>query len=112
MQTDRTFTGQKQDGTGLTANRRNARIVGSVARSIRVLLPFAVSSSSVETNTSGVQSASRTDYAYGSTRSSSGTLQTDRTFTGQKQDGTGLLYMNARFYDSALGVFLSPDTLG
>lgn len=36
---------------------------------------------------------------------------TDRTFTGQKQDGTGLLYYNARFYDPALGTFLSPDTL-
>jgi hypothetical protein len=32
-------------------------------------------------------------------RTSSGNLQTDRTFTGQKQDGTGLLYMNARYYD-------------
>ena len=65
----------------------------------------------METNSSGDESASRTYYAYGSTRSSSGTLQTDRTFTGQKQDGTGLHYYNARYYDSALGVFLSPDTL-
>ncbi|MFZ1753073.1 MAG: RHS repeat-associated core domain-containing protein [Caldilineaceae bacterium] len=37
--------------------------------------------------------------------------QTDRTFTGQKADGTGLLYYNARYYDPALGTFLSPDTL-
>ena len=65
----------------------------------------------METNTSGTQSASRTYYAYGSTRSSSGILQTDRTYTGQKQDGTGLLYYNARYYDSGLGTFLSPDTL-
>jgi len=36
---------------------------------------------------------------------------TDRTYTGQKQDGTGLLYYNARYYDPALGIFLSPDTL-
>ena len=43
--------------------------------------------------------------------SSSGTLQTDRTYTDQKQDGTGLHYYNARYYDSALGTFLSPDTL-
>ncbi|HRJ45625.1 MAG TPA: RHS repeat-associated core domain-containing protein [Caldilineaceae bacterium] len=65
----------------------------------------------METSASGASTASRTYYAYGSTRSSSGTLQTDRTYTGQKQDGTGLLYMNARYYDSTLGVFLSPDTL-
>jgi RHS repeat-associated protein len=47
---------------------------------------------------------------YGTTRSS-GTLPTDRTFTGQKQDSTGLLYFNARYYDPALGTFISPDTL-
>ena len=41
----------------------------------------------------------------------SGSFQTDRTFTGQKSDGTGLHFYNARYYDSALGVFLSPDTL-
>jgi RHS repeat-associated protein len=44
-------------------------------------------------------------------RTSSGNLQTDRTYTGQKQDGTGLLYYNARYYDPALGTFLSPDTI-
>jgi RHS repeat-associated protein len=38
-------------------------------------------------------------------------LTTDRTFTGQKQDGTGLLYYNARYYDPQLGMFLFPDTL-
>jgi RHS repeat-associated protein len=29
----------------------------------------------------------------------------------KKQDGTGLLYYNARYYDPALGTFISPDTL-
>ncbi len=39
-------------------------------------------------------------------------LQTDRTFIGQKSESvTGLLYYNARYYDPALGTFLSPDTL-
>ncbi|MBX3002089.1 MAG: RHS repeat-associated core domain-containing protein [Caldilineaceae bacterium] len=49
--------------------------------------------------------------AYGTTRSSNGTLPTDRTFTDQKADSTGLLYLNARYYDPSLGTFLSPDTL-
>jgi hypothetical protein len=31
-------------------------------------------------------------YAYGRVRTSSGNLHTDRTFTGQKSDGAGLLY--------------------
>jgi len=57
-----------------------------------------MSNALVKYNASGIQTASRTYYAYGATRSSSsGTLQTDRTFTGQKADGTGLLYYNARY---------------
>lgn len=31
--------------------------------------------------------------------------------TGQKRDGAGLLYMNARYYDPQLGAFISPDTI-
>ena len=51
-------------------------------------------------------------YAYGSVRSGSTTaLPTDRTFTGQEQDGTGLMYFRARYVDPALGTFISPDTL-
>jgi RHS repeat-associated protein len=32
-----------------------------------------------------------------------------RGFTGHRQDATGLVYMNARFYDPELGRFISPD---
>ena len=63
------------------------------------------------TTAGSVVEASRTYYAYGEQRSASGTLQTDRTFTGQKSDATGLLYYNARYYDPTLGTFISPDTL-
>ncbi len=38
-------------------------------------------------------------------------MVTEHKFTGQKLDGTGLQYYNARYYDPAIGVFLSPDTL-
>ena len=54
--------------------------------------------------------ASRAYYAYGA-RSASGDLKTDRTFTGQKRDATGLMYYNARYYDPALGTFISPDSM-
>ncbi|MCC6628648.1 MAG: RHS repeat-associated core domain-containing protein, partial [Chloroflexi bacterium] len=37
--------------------------------------------------------------------------QTTRDFTGQRRDGTGLLFYNARYYDPHLGLFLSPDTI-
>ena len=49
-------------------------------------------------------------YAYGRTRYG-GIGVTDHRFTGQKRDGTGLQYYNARYYDPDLGQFLSPDTL-
>ena len=63
------------------------------------------------TTAGSVEEGSRTYHPYGSERSASGTLRTDRTFTGQKEDGTGLLYYNARYYDPALGTFISPDSL-
>jgi RHS repeat-associated protein len=40
-----------------------------------------------------------------------GTLPTQRTFTGQYSDATGLMYFNARYYSGALGRFVSADTL-
>ena len=63
------------------------------------------------TTLSSTSVASRAYYAYGSERAASGDLQTDRTFTGQKSDASGLLYYNARYYDPALGAFISPDTV-
>ena len=67
-------------------------------------------STSLTTAGSAVE-ASRTYYAYGSERAATGDLQTDRTFTGQKSDATGLMYYNARYYDPGLGTFVSPDSL-
>ncbi len=36
---------------------------------------------------------------------------TDHRFTGQKQDGSGLQYFNARYYDPSIGTFISADTI-
>jgi RHS repeat-associated protein len=38
-------------------------------------------------------------------------LPTQRTFTGQYSDATGLMYFNARYYSQTLGRFVSADTL-
>lgn len=46
---------------------------------------------------------------FGATRSSTGTTPTDKLFTGQRLDGTGLYYYNARYYDATIGRFISPD---
>ncbi|MCC6627815.1 MAG: RHS repeat-associated core domain-containing protein [Chloroflexi bacterium] len=37
--------------------------------------------------------------------------QPTRDFTGQRRDGTGLLFYQARYYDPGLGLFVSPDTI-
>ena len=49
-------------------------------------------------------------YAYGRDRSGS-FVPTDRRFTGQRGDVSGLMYFNARYYNPAVGQFLSPDPL-
>ncbi|MCB0083115.1 MAG: RHS repeat-associated core domain-containing protein, partial [Caldilineaceae bacterium] len=49
-------------------------------------------------------------YAYGRPRGG-GALPTDFTYTGQKVDGTGLMYYRARYYDPVIGQFVSPDTI-
>jgi RHS repeat-associated protein len=49
-------------------------------------------------------------YPYGAVRGSVGTLPTQRTFTGQYSDPTGLMYFNARYYSQTLGRFVSADT--
>ncbi len=43
--------------------------------------------------------------------SSSNSLVTDHTFTGQKYDSSGLQFFNARYYDPQIGAFISPDTI-
>jgi RHS repeat-associated protein len=51
-------------------------------------------------------------YAFGETRLSTGTMLTDRLFTGQRQIAElGIYHYNARFYSPTLGRFLSADTL-
>jgi RHS repeat-associated protein len=51
-------------------------------------------------------------YPYGEERWSSGTLPTDYRFTGQRIDSyINVYHMGARWYDSALGRWLSADTI-
>ncbi|MFH1381275.1 MAG: RHS repeat-associated core domain-containing protein [Chloroflexota bacterium] len=47
---------------------------------------------------------------YGDCRNSQGNLGTDKLFTGQRLDDTGLYYYGARYYDPIIGRFISPDT--
>lgn len=50
------------------------------------------------------------DYdVFGQLRSVSGSNGTKYTFTGEENDASGLVYLRARYYDSAAGRFLSRD---
>ncbi|MGH9210977.1 MAG: RHS repeat-associated core domain-containing protein [Acidimicrobiales bacterium] len=59
----------------------------------------------------GVPSASRAYEPYGQEHSTSGAgFATDRGFLSQVEDETtSLSYLNARYYDTGTGVFVSPD---
>jgi RHS repeat-associated protein len=69
-------------------------------------------STSVSYRVSDGQTLTQRYYAWGGIRPGpNNALPTDYTFTGQKLDATGLMYYGARYYDSALGRFLSADTI-
>jgi RHS repeat-associated protein/uncharacterized repeat protein (TIGR01451 family) len=70
-------------------------------------------STSVATSASGAKTSDVRYFAYGGQRTGNlFALPTDHAFTGQKLDrGTGLLYYGARYYDSGLGMFVSPDSI-
>ncbi|MHC1730429.1 MAG: RHS repeat-associated core domain-containing protein [Bacteroidales bacterium] len=49
--------------------------------------------------------------AWGSSRYTSGAAPTKEKYTGQLEAETGLYFYNARWYDPALGRFISPDSI-
>ena len=69
-------------------------------------------SASVVTNASGTVVGEQRYYPYGETRFTTGTIFTDKLFTGQREiTGLGIYHYNARFYSPKIGRFLSPDTI-
>ena len=69
-----------------------------------------LSSTSVTTDSSGAATSTVKYFPFGGTRSSTGTIPTDKEFTGQRLDATGLYYYGTRYYDEEIGRFISPDT--
>lgn len=62
----------------------------------------------LETDEAGKVSGRRSYLAYGATGEQSGEVGS-RGFTAQRADEDGLLYLHARYFDPALGRFISPD---
>jgi len=63
-----------------------------------------LSSTSVVSDSSGNSSSTIRYFSFGSTRYTTGTIPTDKKFTGQRLDATGLYYYNARYYDANIGM--------
>jgi RHS repeat-associated protein len=55
---------------------------------------------------------SLTYQAFGPTQSSTGASPNRLKYTGREDDGSGLYYYRARYYDPAIGRFISEDPLG
>ena len=67
-----------------------------------------LSGTSVMSDSSGALISGVKFSAFGETLS--GSVPTDKLFTGQRKDGTGLYYYGARYYDPGIGRFISADT--
>ena len=89
---------------------------GGVAESVNGTLSYLLSdglgSVSEAVSTTGTVTATQLYAPYGGVRYQSGTLPTDKGYTGQVSDAasTGLDYYGARYYDPVAGQFTSADT--
>ncbi|MFC1925132.1 LamG-like jellyroll fold domain-containing protein [Chloroflexota bacterium] len=68
-------------------------------------------STALTTDSSGEKVSGINYFPYGSTRSVDDGLGTDKLFTGQRLDDSGLYFYNARYYDSTIGRFISSDSI-
>ena len=68
-----------------------------------------LSSTSVVSDNTGSPEGSVRYTPFGETYGTTGTIPTDKLFTGQRLDSTGLYYYGARYYDPEIGRFISAD---
>jgi RHS repeat-associated protein len=93
------------------AQRVAMRTTVGVSTTVTYLHGDHLGSTSLTTDAAGALVARVLYYPYGETRYTEGTLQTDYGYTGQRQEDIGLYDYVARFYDPALGRFVSADTI-
>jgi len=103
-------------GTTVTSNYYlGSKLVAvSLDGTLSYILQDHLGSTSTTLNSSGAIDSTIKYFPYGSTRSSSGTLPTNKLFTGQQRDnatsGSELYYYGARYYDPEIGRFISADS--
>lgn len=87
-------------------------VVG-VSNTLHFVLRDHLGSASVTLDASGnvVTNGEQRYTPFGEPRITGASLPTDRLFTGQREVGLGLYHYGARFYSSALGRFISADSV-
>jgi RHS repeat-associated protein len=85
------------------------RTIDGATNTVEYIQGDHLGSVSVVTTYQGVATTQEFD-PWGKVRTG-GISQTKRNFTGQILDDTGLLFYNARYYDPAIGRFISADTV-
>jgi RHS repeat-associated protein len=82
------------------------------ANQVHYLFADHLGNTNVTYNTANSTSTAQRYYPWGTVRPGpNNALPTGYTYTGQLDSGLGLMYYGARFYDGALGRFISPDTI-
>ncbi len=91
---------------------------GGTCLGFKLLLGDHLGSTSITTDSSGNNPITQSYYPWGEKRWSSGTIPTTFQYTGQRREkdlgpagGEGLYYYGARWYDPAVGRFVSADTI-
>jgi RHS repeat-associated protein len=82
-------------------------IAMSVNSTLRYVHQDHLTGTSVVSDSAGSLISSIKYTPFGETRA--GDVPTDKKFTGQRLDSTGLYYYNARYYDPTIGRFISAD---
>jgi RHS repeat-associated protein len=88
------------------------REYSNTTSTVYYLLSDQLGSTTVVANGAGALSSKQLYKPWGEARYTSGTLPTQYQYTGQRNESPlGLYYYGARWYDPALGRFISPDSV-
>jgi RHS repeat-associated protein len=111
------FVGQHYEVTNNVATKYyfagTSRIAMRTSSTLTYLLTDHLNSTSITTNSTGGLVSELRYKPWGETRYTSGTTSTKYQYTGQfsYESDFGLMFYNARFYDSQLGRFTSADSI-